>query len=252
MSYTHRQTPTHGTFKSLLSGREFTYERYGRNGPASKRAALDQMAAHHREIEASETAKYGRTLSLRERVHGLPAVETRTLREQIEQDAVHHQQPTMTGNPYSERLATLNKQLLSATRRDRAKIERRIAVLQDASDRWSEEEASRKAQQELLESLPVKAEIEKAQARLDTLLADPTCSDVEIAEAKLQLDSLKKTGDVESYRTAKKDTDEKRKELALQRRDEMERRIAEIKAEYMEGGIGEATNNLAESAPIVE
>lgn len=131
----------------------------------------------------------------------------------------------------------------------RKQIERKLAALREASDRWDEKRAEQRSMEVLLQSAPVQRAISHAETVLQRLLADETSSDAEIAEARNRLRYLRSTGQVDEYQRAYEAFEVREKSALQQANAEMEQRLADIRAEY---GIGEGTNGLAEAAPDIE
>lgn len=243
---------THPTkFVSHLLKKEYPFNPKGKHGRADKQRAMNELLADHRAIEQAAEARHGRQLSLRELRDGPIEPDYRSVREQAADGEVQHTAQPISDpdhNNFSARIVQLETKLRHETRpSERSKLQRRIDVLMEASNKFDTDLSERRAHEQLLASLPVQKAIAEAQSELERLAMDQTTPAAFIAEAKMRLASLQESGDVSAYRAAKADSDTAIGEYRAAQHAAFEEEIARLRAE---AGIGEGTNGLVESTAL--
>lgn len=246
MAYSLRMNPPR--FVNHITGKSYPFDPTGKHGPANKAAAKAKMEEEERAITQAAEQRHGRPLSLRELRDGVKEPDLRTIRERVLEEVTFAQKPDNSASPFAKRIADLESKLAFTTRKqDRASIERKLSALRLASEAHDRKIAEQRAFEEMLNSAETQQHIKHAETQLEILLHRPDATDSEIASARQRLKAIRETGDVSAYRTAWEAYKAQDKEAALAKESELNRRLAEVRAEYeIETGIGEASNGLLE------
>jgi hypothetical protein len=238
----------HNQYVSHLTGKTYPFDPKGQNGRESKAAARRALESDDAKVRAAGEQRHGRELSTRELINGVQEPDTRSIRQRVAEEIQHARKPEEPANPYSQRIADLEKQhRFASTAKDKAKIEKRIAVLQAASDQFDTKLGEQRAFEQLLASAPVQKAIAHAQSYLERLLANEQSSEAEIAEARNRLKALQQTGDVKSYQSAFEAAEAAQKNALAQRAADLEAALEQTRTEY---GVGSGTSMLVESTAL--
>ena len=250
MAYSHRP----GAFKSHLTGKTYSYQTTGKRQLESKAAAKAQMDSEERAITLAAEQRAGRPVSLREMREGVKEPDMRSIRERVEEEVQHAKRPDgdTTASAFTTRIADLENKLAYTTRKqDRASIERTLVALRDRQAKHTEQVIQQEAMEEMYASVEYKKHLRHAEDVLSRTLQNPTASDSEIVAARQRLKLLRENpGGIEEYRESYERYEAQTKDTLLARQGELERRLADVKAEYPELGIGEGTNGLLEPSTL--
>lgn len=220
-------------YKGFLSNEVFPFED-DRDGSSRRRAAQaadrSDDAVRAANNQRARAMGYNRPLTEREHSSGKFAIDTRTDREKVYADASVRTPREVSGNPYTTRIAELQNELATATGKRIQQIEARLRPLQSDSDVWDKRAADKAARDALMSSTDVQTALTYAQTWVDRLLLKPDVPQQWVEGARDRLESLKATGDFETFYRLNDVFEAERAKVLSERAAALDNQAAELKA----------------------
>jgi hypothetical protein len=217
---------------SNLSKREYAFTKD--SDGASLREATRQLQAADRAIvdAANERAlrAIGRPLTTRELHAGNWTPDTRSVKQQVFEDATHNMQAVHdpNANPFANRLQELKAKQAQYSH---AGFEGRIEVLQAKADQWETARAIQREAESRVANPDVALWLADANTTIALLEVRPDIDQSWVDRAKARRDALAQSGDVEAYKKSTFAWEAERDALKDARAKELDDKARELRAE---------------------
>ncbi|HWB08617.1 MAG TPA: hypothetical protein VG826_05310 [Pirellulales bacterium] len=227
-----------GRFFNFATKRTYTYDHRDDRDGAKRKAAEAQMTADELAFKNAMQSRASREVSTRELIAGKPAtIETRSIREQVEQDGHATAQPlNPSANPWAGALDSARR-MIARLPADRSRKAQRVKLYEAKYAEWEQARQREREHQETLARPDVVQAIDHASKRVDALQMDPTASQTEIDAARARLQSLQSTGDVTVYRADTQAADAAKLAHLREQRAQAEATLADLRQQVLSGEV---------------
>ena len=215
---------------SHLTKKEYHFER-DNDGSSRRRAVADLEYDNRAVIDATNERAIktlGRSLTMREIREGNWLPDQRTTRERVTEDGQMIQPQQSDGNPFADHIAALRAKQAHDTS---PKLGERISMFEAKSAEWETQRAAEQEREARLNSPDVRFWLAEAGASIALLEVRRDIPQEWVDRAKLLRDSLKETGDVETYKREMVAFENERNHVRETKASELDDKAKELRAE---------------------